>query len=62
MPKVSVFDMTGKEVSSLELCDAVFGIEPNAVVMHQAVVAYLANQRQGTQSTLTRTEVRGGGR
>ena len=62
MPKVSVFDMTGKEVSSLELSDAVFGIEPNAVVMHQAVVAYLANQRQGTQSTLTRTEVRGGGR
>ena len=62
MPKVSVFDMTGKEVSSVELSDAVFGIEPNTAVMHQAVVAYLANQRQGTQSTLTRTEVKGGGR
>ncbi len=62
MPKVSVFDMAGKEVSQMELSDAVFGIKPNAAVMHQAVVAYLANQRQGTQSTLTRTEVRGGGR
>lgn len=62
MPKISVFDMAGKEVSTMELSEAVFGIEPNAVVMHQAVVAYLANQRQGTQSTLTRTEVAGGGR
>lgn len=62
MPKISVFDMTGKEVSSMELSEAVFGIKPNPVVMHQAVVTYLANQRQGTQSTLTRTEVRGGGR
>ena len=62
MPTISVFDMTGKEVSKMELSDAVFGIEPNAYVMHQAVVAYLANQRQGTQSTLTRTEVAGGGR
>ena len=62
MPTISVFDMTGKEVSTMELSEAVFGIEPNAVVMHQAVVAYLANQRQGTQSTLTRTEVAGGGR
>ena len=62
MPKVSVFDMAGKEVSQMELSDAVFGIKPNTAVMHQAVVAYLANQRQGTQSTLTRTEVRGGGR
>ena len=62
MPTISVFDMTGKEVSQMELSEAVFGIEPNAVVMHQAVVAYLANQRQGTQSTLTRTEVAGGGR
>ena len=62
MPKVSVFDMAGKEVSTVELSDAVFGIKPNTAVMHQAVVAYLANQRQGTQSTLTRTEVRGGGR
>ena len=62
MPKISVFDMTGKEVSSMELSETVFGIKPNPVVMHQAVVTYLANQRQGTQSTLTRTEVKGGGR
>ena len=62
MPKVSLFDMAGKEVSQIELSEAVFGIKPNTAVMHQAVVAYLANQRQGTQSTLTRTEVRGGGR
>ena len=62
MPKISVFDMAGKAVSEIELSDAVFGIEPNAAAMHQAVVTYLANQRQGTQSTLTRTEVRGGGR
>ena len=62
MPNVTVFDMAGKEVSSIELSDAIFGITPNTVLMHQAVVAYLANQRQGTQSTLTRTEVSGGGR
>lgn len=62
MPKVAVLDMAGKEVSSMELSDAIFGIKPNESVMHQMVVNYLANQRQGTQSTLTRTEVRGGGR
>ena len=62
MAKVSVYDMTGNVVSDLELNDAVFGIEPNTSAMHQAVVNYLANQRQGTQSTLTRTEVSGGGR
>jgi len=62
MPKVSVFDMTGKQLADTELSDAVFGITPNKVVMHAMVVNYLANQRQGTQSTLTRTEVRGGGR
>ncbi len=62
MPKVSVFDMTGKEVAAAELKDSVFGIEPNMGIMHAMVVNYLANQRQGTQSTLTRTEVRGGGR
>ena len=62
MPKVAVLDMAGKEVSSMELSDAIFGIEPNEAVMHQVVVNYLANQRQGTQSTLTRTEVSGGGR
>ena len=54
--------MTGKQVSETELNDAVFGITPNEGVMHAAVVNYLANQRQGTQSTLTRTEVSGGGR
>ena len=62
MAKVSVFDMTGNQVSETELSDAVFGITPNEAVMHAMVVNYLANQRQGTQSTLTRTEVRGGGR
>ena len=62
MPKVSVFDMTGKQVAETELSDAVFGVTPNEGVMHAMVVNYLANQRQGTQSTLTRTEVSGGGR
>lgn len=62
MSKVSVFDMNGKVVAETEISDAVFGITPNEAVMHSAVVNYLANQRQGTQSTLTRTEVRGGGR
>ena len=59
MPTVSVFDMTGKQTGSMELSDAIFGIEPNKAVLHSAVVNYLANQRQGTQSTLTRTEVSG---
>ena len=54
--------MAGKKVSEITLSDAVFGIEPNKAVMHMAVVNYLANQRQGTQSTLTRSEVSGGGR
>ena len=62
MPTVSVYDMTGKETGKMELSDAIFGIEPNKAVMHSAVVNYLANQRQGTQSTLTRAEVSGGGR
>ena len=62
MPKVKVLNMAGKEVSEITLSDAVFGITPNEAVMHAAVVNYLANQRQGTHSTLTRTEVRGGGR
>lgn len=62
MPNVSILDMTGKKVGDMSLNDAIFGIEPNAVVMHMAVVNYLANQRQGTQSTLTRSEVSGGGR
>lgn len=62
MSKVSVYDMAGNQVSETEISDAVFGIEPNEAVMHAMVVNYLANQCQGTQSTLTRTEVRGGGR
>ena len=62
MANVPVYDMNGKQVSETELNDAVFGITPNEAVMHAMVVNYLANQRQGTQSTLTRTEVSGGGR
>jgi len=62
MPTVSVFDMKGTNTGTLELNAAVFGIEPNKTVLHSAVVNYLANQRQGTQSTLTRSEVSGGGR
>ncbi|MDO4565967.1 MAG: 50S ribosomal protein L4 [Oscillospiraceae bacterium] len=62
MAKLKVYDMTGKEVSAVELSDSVFGIEPNETALHSAVVTYLANQRQGTQSTRTRAEVRGGGR
>ena len=62
MSKTNVYDMSGKVVCEIELNDAVFGIEPNTAVMHEAVKNYLANQRQGTQSTLTRAEVRGGGR
>lgn len=62
MPNIAVVNMAGKNVGEITLSDAVFGIKPNAVVMHAAVINYLANQRQGTQSTLTRTEVSGGGR
>ena len=62
MPNIAVVDMAGKSVGEIALRDAVFGIVPNAVVLHMAVVNYLANQRQGTQSTLTRTEVSGGGK
>ena len=62
MAKIAVYDMAGQQVSELEIADAVFAVTPNEAVMHAAVVNYLANQRQGTQSTLTRTEVRGGGR
>ena len=60
--KFDVLDMNGKKVSDIELSDAVFGLEPNEKVMHAAVVNFLANQRQGTQSTKTRSEVSGGGR
>ena len=62
MPIVAVKDMAGKKVADIELSAAVFGVEPNEAVMHMAVVNFLANQRQGTQSTLTRSEVSGGGK
>ncbi len=62
MKKISVLDMAGKKVSDIELNDAIFGIEPNMSAMHLVVVGYLANQRQGTQSTKTRSEVSGGGK
>ena len=62
MATFDVLDMSGKKVSTIELSDAIFGIEPNERVMHAAVVNFLANQRQGTQSTKTRSEVSGGGR
>ena len=62
MPIVAIKDMAGKSVGEIELSAAVFGIEPNEAVMHMAVVNFLANQRQGTQSTLTRSEVSGGGK
>ena len=62
MPNVKVFDMAGKEVGEITLSDVIFGAEVNGAVLHAAVRAYLMNQRQGTQSTLTRTEVSGGGK
>ena len=62
MPKIDVYDINGKKVSDVELNEKVFGIEPNETIVHSVLVNYLANQRQGTQSTKTRSEVRGGGR
>ena len=62
MPKVDVYDIKGKKVSDVELNENVFGIEPNENIVHEVLINYLANQRQGTQSTKTRAEVRGGGR
>ena len=62
MPKVSVYNVEGKKVSDVELKEEIFGIEPNEAIIHSVLVNYLANQRQGTQSTKTRAEVRGGGR
>ena len=62
MAKLNVVDMTGKAVSTIELSDTVFGIEPNVSIMHTVVKAYLANQRQGTHSARNRSEVSGGGR
>lgn len=62
MAKLAVLDKAGKKVSDIELADSIFAIEPNESAMHLMVVNYLANQRQGTQSTLTRSEVSGGGK
>ncbi len=62
MPKVDVLDIKGEKVSDIELADSVFGIEPNEAIVHSVLVNYLANQRQGTQSTKTRAEVSGGGK
>lgn len=62
MPNMQVVNMAGQKVGEIELSDAVFGIEPNTAVLHDVVVNYLANQRQGTQSALTRAEVSGGGK
>ena len=62
MPTMKVMDMTGKEVGSIELSEKVFGAEVNGALLHTAVRTYLMNQRQGTQSTLTRSEVSGGGK
>ena len=62
MPKIDVYDIEGKKVKTLELNEEIFGIEPNEAVVHSVLVNYLANQRQGTQSTKTRSEVSGGGK
>ena len=62
MPKVDVYNIEGKKVSDIELADSVFGIEPNENIVHSVLKNYLANQRQGTQSTKTRAEVSGGGK
>ena len=62
MPKIDVYDIKGNKVSEVELKEEIFGITPNETVVHSVLVNYLANQRQGTQSTKTRSEVSGGGR
>ena len=62
MPTVDVYNLEGKKVSTVDLKEEVFGIEPNENIVHSVLANYLANQRQGTQSTKTRAEVRGGGR
>ena len=62
MPKANLYDMAGKQIGEIELSEAIFGIEPNQAVVHEAVKNHLANCRQGTQSALTRAEVSGGGR
>ena len=62
MPSIDVYNIEGKKVDSVNLSEEIFGIEPNEAVVHSVLVNFLANQRQGTQSTKTRAEVRGGGR
>ena len=62
MPKIDVYNVEGKKVSDVELKEEVFGIEPNETIVHSVLVNYMANQRQGTQSTKTRSEVSGGGK
>ena len=62
MPNINVVNMAGAKVGEIALSDVIFGAEVNAAVLHTAVRAFLLNQRQGTQSTLTRTEVSGGGK
>ena len=62
MPKANLYDMAGKQIGEIELSEAIFGIEPNQAVVHEAVKNHLGNCRQGTQSALTRAEVSGGGR
>ena len=62
MPSIDVYNIEGKKVDSVNLSEEIFGIEPNEAIVHEVLVNYLANQRQGTQSTKTRAEVRGGGR
>ena len=62
MPSIDVYNVEGKKVSTVDLKEEIFGIEPNENIVHEVLINYLANQRQGTQSTKTRSEVRGGGR
>ena len=62
MPSIDVYNVEGKKVSTVDLKEEIFGIEPNEELVHSVLVNYLANQRQGTQSTKTRSEVRGGGK
>jgi len=62
MPKANLYDMAGKQIGEIELSEAIFGVEPNQAVVHEAVKNHLGNCRQGTQSALTRAEVSGGGK
>ena len=62
MPTIEVYNVEGKKVSTVDLKDEIFGLEPNEAIVHSVLINFLANQRQGTQSTKTRSEVSGGGR